>query len=107
MLGIVIGVAAVILLVSICMSAGQLMQDQFLGLGTNVIIITPGSQNDNGVRTATGGIPTLSAADADAIAAECPSVLAATPIVNAPRAGRGRQLRTGRPTRSWASTLRT
>ena len=43
-LGIVIGVAAVILLVSICMSAGQLMQDQFLGLGTNVSSSRPAAR---------------------------------------------------------------
>jgi putative ABC transport system permease protein len=80
-LGIVIGVAAVILLVSICQSAGQLVQDQFTGLGTNVVIIHPGSQNGGGVRTGLGGIPTLCAADADAMPVECPAVLAATPII--------------------------
>jgi putative ABC transport system permease protein len=82
-LGIVIGVAAVILLVSICQSAGQLVQDQFTALGTNVVIIHPGSQNGSGVRTGLGGVPTLCAADADAMAAECPAVLAATPIIQA------------------------
>ena len=82
-LGIVIGVAAVILLVSISQSAGQMVQDQFQGLGTNVLIVIPGSQNGSGVRTGAGGIPTLCAADADAMAAECPAVLAATPIVKA------------------------
>jgi putative ABC transport system permease protein len=80
-LGIVIGVAAVILLVSICQSAGQLVQDQFQGLGTNVFIIHPGSQNGGGVRTGLGGVPTLCAADADSMAVECPAVLAATPII--------------------------
>ena len=82
-LGIVIGVAAVILLVSIVQSAGQLVQDQIQGLGTNVLIVHPGSKNSNGVRTPTGGITTLCAADADAVAAECPAVLASTPIIMA------------------------
>jgi putative ABC transport system permease protein len=79
-LGIVIGVAAVILLVSFCQSAGQLVQDQFQGLGTNVLVVNPGSQKNNGVRTGPGGMPTLCAADADAMS-ECPAVLAATPII--------------------------
>ena len=82
-LGIVIGVAAVILLVSICQSAGQLVQDQLQGIGTNVLVVHPGSQNSNGVRTPPGGIPTLCAADSDAVAAECPAVLASTPIIMA------------------------
>ena len=56
-LGIVIGVAAVILLVSIVQSAGQLVQDQIQGLGTNVMVVHPGSQNGNGVRTPQGGCP--------------------------------------------------
>src|SRR5208337_2582657 len=80
-LGIVIGVAAVILLVSICQSAGQLVQDQLQTIGTNAIIVQPGSQNDAGVRKNAGSIPTLCAADADAMADECPAVLAASPMV--------------------------
>jgi len=82
-LGIVIGVAAVILLVSICQSAGQLVQDQFQAMGTNVVIIHPGSQKGGGVRMGFGSIPTLCAADADAMSVECPAVLAATPMINA------------------------
>jgi putative ABC transport system permease protein len=80
-LGIVIGVAAVILLVSICQSAGQLVQDQLQTIGTNAIFVQPGSHNEAGVRKAAGSIPTLCAADADAMAEECPAVLAASPMV--------------------------
>ena len=82
-LGIVIGVAAVILLVSICQSAGQLMQDQSRAWAPTCSSSIPGSQNGSGVRTGVGSVPTLCAADADAMAAECPAVLAATPMVNA------------------------
>ena len=82
-LGIVIGVAAVILLVSICQSAGQLVQDQLQAVGTNAVIVFPGSQKGSGARKSVGSIPTLCAADADAMAAECPAVLAATPMINA------------------------
>ncbi|MGO9111539.1 MAG: ABC transporter permease [Thermoguttaceae bacterium] len=82
-LGIVIGVAAVILLVSICQSAGQLVQDQLQAVGTNAVIIFPGSQKGSGAQKGVGTIPTLCAADADAMAAECPAILAATPMINA------------------------
>lgn len=80
-LGIVIGVAAVILLVSISQSAGLMIQEQFQSLGTNVLIVHPGGQRGGGVHV--GSVTTLTAADADAIAAECPSVLAASPLVMA------------------------
>lgn len=82
-LGIVIGVAAVILLVSISQSAGIMVQQQFQSLGTNVLVVIPGSKAGGGVQHGTGSIPTLTAADAKAIEAECTSVLAASPIVGA------------------------
>jgi putative ABC transport system permease protein len=82
-LGIVIGVASVILLVSISQSAGLMVQEQFRSLGTNMLFVTPGSQQEGGVHHATGSIVTLNAPDADAIRAECPAVLAASPIVGA------------------------
>jgi putative ABC transport system permease protein len=82
-LGIVIGVAAVILLVSISQSAGLMVQEQLQSMGTNVLIVHPGSQKGGGAHMGSGSITTLCAADADAIAAECPAILAATPMVNA------------------------
>jgi putative ABC transport system permease protein len=80
-LGIVIGVAAVILLVSISQSAGLMVQQQFQSLGTNVIFVLPGSQKGGGVHLGAGTITSLIAADADAMVAECPAVLAASPMV--------------------------
>jgi putative ABC transport system permease protein len=82
-LGIVIGVAAVILLVSVSQSAGLMVQQQFQSLGTNMLIVIPGSQNGGGVRKGLGSLVTLTAADAEAMVAECPAVLAAAPIVAA------------------------
>ena len=78
-LGVVIGIAAVTTMVSIGQSAGALVQSQFEALGTNVIVVLPGSRRSGGVRQA--GFPSLTAGDADAIAEQCPSVLAATSIV--------------------------
>ena len=82
-LGIVIGVAAVILLVSISQSAGLMVREQFQSLGTNMLFIIPGSQEGGGVHLASGSIVTLVPADAEAIAAECPAVLAVSPMVSA------------------------
>jgi putative ABC transport system permease protein len=82
-LGIVIGVGAVILLVSISQSAGKMVNDQFESLGTNVLFILPGSYTGGGMRLPTGTFTTLLAADADAIATECPTVLAASQEVSA------------------------
>jgi len=80
-LGVVIGVAAVTTMVSVGQSASQLVQGELEGLGTNMIVILPGSKRDRGVHRGRGSIPTLTAADAEAIARECPSVLAASPLV--------------------------
>src|SRR5580765_7771302 len=78
-LGVVIGIAAVTTMVSIGQSAGALVQGQLEGLGTNVIIVMPGTSQSGGVRETT--MPTLTAKDCEAIMAECPAVLAATPLV--------------------------
>ena len=80
-LGVVIGIAAVTTMVSIGESAGAYVQGQLQGLGTNVIIVQPGMGQSGGVREA--NIPTLTARDARAIVAECPAVLAVTPLVGA------------------------
>lgn len=80
-LGVVIGIMAVTTMVSIGQSASQLVQNEFQNLGTNVIIVFPGSDSGGGAHRGTGTIPKLTARDADTIPLECPSVLAASPIV--------------------------
>ena len=80
-LGVVIGIAAVTTMVSIGQSAGALVQSQFAALGTNVIVVIPGSQNRGGVRQAT--VPTLTASDSNEISEECDTVLATSPLVGA------------------------
>ncbi len=79
-LGVVIGIAAVTTMVSLGQSAGGLVQGQLQGLGTNVLVVMPGSG-----RGGPRGQPvtTLTAADASAVALECPAVLAASPLVGA------------------------
>ena len=80
-LGVVIGIAAVTTLVSVGQSAGRLIQGQFAALGTNVIVVIPGTGDRSGVRQ--GPLPSLTAEDAEAIAEECDGVLAVTPLVGA------------------------
>jgi putative ABC transport system permease protein len=64
MLGIVIGVAAVVAMVSLGQGAGALVQAQIASLGTNVIIVIPGAMTVGGVRTGTGAVSTLTVGDA-------------------------------------------
>src|SRR3954464_15726191 len=77
-LGVVIGIAAVTTMVSIGESASALVQGQLQALGTNVLLVFPGSGRQGGVRETT--LPTLTAKDAEAIVENCPAVLAATPL---------------------------
>jgi putative ABC transport system permease protein len=81
-LGVVIGIAAVTTMVSLGESAGTLVQNEIQGLGTNVIIVFPGNRQRGGVRETP--VHTLTPADSDAIARECPAVLAASPICATP-----------------------
>jgi putative ABC transport system permease protein len=81
MLGIVIGVASVIATVAIGSGATQRIQDQIASIGSNIIIITPGSTSSSGVRLGSGNAATLSEADARDIPAQCPDVAVAAPYV--------------------------
>jgi putative ABC transport system permease protein len=74
MLGIVIGVAAVIAMVSIGRGADAAVQAQIRSLGTNLLMIVPGATTAAGVRSGWGGVSTLTLRDADAIRNECPAV---------------------------------
>lgn len=79
-LGIVIGVSAVIAMLSVGKGASQKIQEQIASIGSNLIIVLPGSTTAGGVRMGLGTQPTLSIGDAQAVARECPSVLRVAPI---------------------------
>jgi len=81
MLGVVIGVAAVIAMVGVGTGATARIQAQIQSIGSNLIIVLPGSLSSNGVRLGSGAVATLTEDDAKAIAAECPSVAAVAPSV--------------------------
>lgn len=80
MLGIIIGIASVTTMVSLGGSASSLVTGQLQNLGTNVIFVMPANRRA-GVRDTQ--MQNLTAKDSDAIARECPSVLASSPIVAA------------------------
>ena len=85
MLGIIIGVAAVIAMVSIGQGASASVQAQIESIGTNLLFVSAGAQNVGGVRSGTGdtGTNTLTVDDLEAIKREVPSVSMVTPNVNA------------------------
>lgn len=67
MLGIIIGVAAVIALVSVGMGVRSNVTSSIASLGSNMLIVSPGSSNRGGVRGAAGSMQTLKYDDAEAI----------------------------------------
>src|SRR3989440_1472114 len=84
MLGIIIGVSAVVAMVSIGQGAQAAVQAQIDSIGTNLLFVSAGAQNVGGVRSGTGdnGTNTLTVEDLDAIKREVPSVSMVTPAVN-------------------------
>src|SRR5208282_5210968 len=76
MLGIFIGVAAVITMVAVGDGARYSVQQQIQSLGTNLLVVLPGATTSNGVRIGTGSTSTLTVADAEAIQKEVDTVSA-------------------------------
>jgi putative ABC transport system permease protein len=81
-LGIIIGVGAVIAMVSIGEGAKRGIQERFQAMGTNLLFVSPGSFNSRGVRGGGGSRTTLKEDDAQAIAQYCDAVKAVSPSVN-------------------------
>ena len=80
-LGIVIGVAAVIAMMEIGRGSATAIQRGIASMGSNNLIILPGSASTNSVRFGAGSAVTLTPQDAEAIEAECPAVKVAAPFV--------------------------
>jgi macrolide transport system ATP-binding/permease protein len=76
MLGIFIGVAAVIAMVAVGNGASASVQAQIASLGTNLLIVLPGATTSNGVRAGFGSISTLTTGDGDAIRQQARAVAA-------------------------------
>jgi putative ABC transport system permease protein len=79
MLGIVIGVAAVIALMSIGKGTQASILSRIQGLGTNLLFINPGSTSSSGVRSAMGSATTLTQEDGEAILESVANVVAVAP----------------------------
>jgi putative ABC transport system permease protein len=82
MLGIIIGVGAVIAMVSIGTGAKAAVEDRFAAMGTNLLFVSGASRRTSGVHTGFGGWQTLTVEDAEAIAERCPAVEATSPSVS-------------------------
>jgi len=83
MLGIVIGVAAVIAMIAIGRGAQQNVAEQLSGLGSNVLVVWPSSASSGGLRLGASTAPTLSEDDAVAIGREVAGVQVAAPLLRA------------------------
>ena len=81
MLGMIIGVGAVIVMVAIGAGANQRISAQISSVGSNLLLVLPGSTTSGGLRSGFGGVPTLTMADARAIGREIPSVRFASPSI--------------------------
>jgi putative ABC transport system permease protein len=80
MLGIIIGVAAVIAMLSIGSAARQRISREINAMGSNLLIVYSGSSSSGGARMGTGTDPTISLNDVAAMRDECPSVQDVAPI---------------------------
>jgi len=83
MLGIIIGVGAVIAMVSIGQGAQSMIQTQISSMGSNMLFVQPGNVRNNGVSQGLGAASTLTEEDVLAMEREVPTVLAASPSMRA------------------------
>ncbi|MGZ5477132.1 MAG: ABC transporter permease, partial [Thermoanaerobaculia bacterium] len=81
MLGIIIGVAAVIVMVAVGYGARNRIREQINNLGTNMIVITPGAAQQAGVSQGAQAFPNLSLKDVDKIRSESQLVSAVSPVL--------------------------
>ena len=98
MLGIIIGVGAVIAMVALGRGAKAQVEARIASLGQNLILIFSGSVNRSGVYTGHGGAGTLTVEDAEAITKEIPSVSAVSPEVRS-----GAQIMAGN--NNWSTSI--
>ncbi len=80
MLGIIIGVGAVITMMAVGTGASERISTQMASMGSNLLIVMPGSSTSGGIRMGSGTQSTLTQDDAEAIAAQCPAVADVAPV---------------------------
>ncbi len=81
MLGIIIGVSAVITMLALAGGASGKMMSQIQAMGTNVLVVMSGQSRSGAVRGGFGSMPTLTLADADMILVKCPAIAKVAPEV--------------------------
>ena len=83
-LGIMIGIASVTLTVGLGLGAQQKVKDQISALGSNLLIVSPGSSTSNGIRGGFGSATTLTRADAEALTSAdvAPSIAGVAPVAS-------------------------
>jgi putative ABC transport system permease protein len=82
MLGIIIGVSAFIIMVSVGQGAKASIESEIKSMGTNVMMVMAGNRSSGGMRQGFGSTQTLVPKDCEAILQECPAVLTGTPMLN-------------------------
>ena len=82
-LGIIIGVAAVIIMMEIGKGSSAAIQRTIANMGANNLLVQPGTAASGGVSFGAGTVMTLTPDDSEAILKECPAVLSAAPLVRA------------------------
>jgi len=82
MLGIIIGVGAVIAMLAVGQGASQKISQQISSMGSNMLIVMSGAQTSGGIRMGMGTQMTLTLDDAEAIEKECPAIAAVAPSLN-------------------------
>ncbi|HEY2064979.1 MAG TPA: ABC transporter permease, partial [Gemmatimonadaceae bacterium] len=82
MLGIVIGVGAVIVMVAVGHGAQSQIADQISSLGTNLIVVTPGATSQGGVNQGAGTFNKLTTDDAEKLKREGTTLAAVSPVIN-------------------------
>ncbi len=80
MLGIIIGVGAVIAMLAVGTAASKKISEFISSIGSNILMVLPGSTSAGGVRMGAGTQSTLTLSDADAVQRECPAVSAVAPV---------------------------
>ena len=82
MLGIIIGVAAVITMLAVGKGASHKISEQIATVGSNLIMVMPGSTTASGIRLGSGSFQNLTRSDAEAIKNECSSVWTTAPVIS-------------------------
>src|SRR5688572_28049491 len=81
MLGIIIGVGAVIVMVAVGQGAQSQIRNSINNLGTNMIVIAPGAAAQGGVSQGAGAFNTLTVKDVEKLEKELPSLAAVSPVI--------------------------